>query len=167
MTPTGYPTTIPEIEALLAKPLDPKFREVLKRDLAELREEIAKAKKSAARARERARAKEKALRALEAGRPVRQPRKPPQQLAFDHAPRIGFVALSRGQPFTLEEARPYRRNGRNTQVLKWRSTCAECGAPFTQTTPLSGSPYPARRCKQHKRPGIRVQWSDRGKVWAA
>ena len=51
-----------------------------------------------------------------------------------------------------------RRDGTMATILSWASPCAECGEPFTFTTPASSSKFqPNRRCQKHKRPGHRVR----------
>ena len=51
-----------------------------------------------------------------------------------------------------------RRDGSMATIITWASPCAECGEPFTFTTPASSSKFePNRRCQKNKRPGHRVQ----------
>ena len=53
-----------------------------------------------------------------------------------------------------------RRDGTKAEIIRWHSECAECGQPFTFTTPAkSGKFEPNRRCQTHKRPGQRVKRS--------
>jgi hypothetical protein len=65
----------------------------------------------------------------------------------------------RGQTYTMEGRFEHqRRDGSMTTVLQWVSHCAECGAPFTFTTPAASAKFePNRRCQKHKRPGHRVK----------
>jgi hypothetical protein len=49
------------------------------------------------------------------------------------------------------------RNGRTTELIRWRSQCAECGSDFTFSAPANSRKFePNRRCQKHKRPGHRV-----------
>ena len=64
-----------------------------------------------------------------------------------------------GQLYTVTASfKRERRDGTLATILQWTSPCAECGAPFTFTTPaLSAKFEPNRRCQKHKRPGHRVR----------
>lgn len=51
-----------------------------------------------------------------------------------------------------------RRDGTLATILEWTSPCADCGEPFTITTPAASAKFePNRRCQKHKRPGQRVK----------
>lgn len=51
-----------------------------------------------------------------------------------------------------------RRDGTLATILEWTSQCADCGEPFTITTPAASAKFePNRRCQKHKRPGHRVK----------
>lgn len=64
-----------------------------------------------------------------------------------------------GQLYELAKTEPYtRRDGTQTTLVVWRSTCATCGKPFEVRTPSVSSKFsPNRRCQKHKRPGARVK----------
>lgn len=50
-----------------------------------------------------------------------------------------------------------RRDGTISVLAEWQSECAQCGDRFSFFIPsLSGKFMPNRRCRQHKRPGVRV-----------
>lgn len=149
MNAYGWPTTIAEIEAFLAQTKDPEIREGLQCQLSELKAQLRKTTRRAERPRSKALAED------------RVPRELPQrlnQLAFDEVPPIGFVARSRSQPFRLMKATPYRKNRRNTHLLTWACWCANCRSPYEITLPLSGAPYPNRRCEGCRQPGIKAVW---------
>jgi hypothetical protein len=74
-------------------------------------------------------------------------------------PRMGAARDHRGQAYVVTGSLERQRKDRSTAtVLEWTSHCADCGAPFTFTTPAaSGKFEPNRRCQKHKRPGHRVK----------
>jgi len=54
--------------------------------------------------------------------------------------------------------RHIRRDGSETFLAVWESLCAQCGEPFTCTTPAAATRFqPNRRCAKHNRPGQRVR----------
>ncbi len=69
-----------------------------------------------------------------------------------------MIRLRYGQEYRLVEARPYvRREGSLTALLILASTCAQCGEPFTTSTPKgSGRFEPNRRCQRHTHRGHRL-----------
>jgi hypothetical protein len=71
--------------------------------------------------------------------------------------RIGLSVNWKGQRYELTGFKPHTcRDGRETQLLIWQSTCPTCGAPFETTTPCRRLKDPNRRCARHHRPGRRV-----------
>jgi hypothetical protein len=67
---------------------------------------------------------------------------------FLHNQRYVFVGIV---PHT-------RRDGTRTTLLRWRSACPQCDAPFECSTPSEATRFnPNRRCDEHKRPGQRVR----------
>lgn len=74
-------------------------------------------------------------------------------------PEIGDTLDHKGQVYTVVASfERNRRDGTKAAILEWRSNCAQCGAPFTFTTPAASSKFePNRRCQTHKRPGHRVK----------
>jgi len=51
-----------------------------------------------------------------------------------------------------------RRDGTETFLAVWRTTCPQCGESFLCTTPGEASKFePNRRCQKHKRPGQRAK----------
>ena len=69
------------------------------------------------------------------------------------------VRTYRGQTYALIRSRPYiRRDGSTTELFIWRGHCAECGTAFGFSTPALSSKFePNRRCREHRRPGVRVK----------
>jgi hypothetical protein len=63
-----------------------------------------------------------------------------------------------GQRYELVGRIPHTcKDGRQTELLTWRSACARCGAPFEFTPPAGAAKFaPNRRCQKHKRPGGRA-----------
>jgi hypothetical protein len=74
-------------------------------------------------------------------------------------PGIGTARDHCGQAYTVTGTfQRQRKDGTTATVLEWTSHCAECGAPFTFTTPAASAKFqPNRRCQTHKRPGHRVK----------
>lgn len=66
-----------------------------------------------------------------------------------------------GQAYKEVGREPYlRKNGKLTELIVWRSHCAECGEPFEiRTSAKSRRFIPNRRCHLHKQPGVRVKRS--------
>lgn len=73
--------------------------------------------------------------------------------------KLGDTRVYKGQFYTaVETLERIRRDGSTALVLRWISSCAECGAPFEITTPAASSKFePSRRCQKHKRPGQPVK----------
>jgi hypothetical protein len=67
--------------------------------------------------------------------------------------------LYKGQHYSLTGTVPHTcRDGRETELEVWRSTCANCGEPFDCMRPAKAKRFePNRRCQKHKRPGQRVK----------
>ena len=64
-----------------------------------------------------------------------------------------------GQHYRLAGERQHiRRDGALTTLAIWRSHCATCGEPFEFLLPVKATKFmPSRRCRMHKKPGVRVQ----------
>jgi hypothetical protein len=50
-----------------------------------------------------------------------------------------------------------RKDGKPAVLMRWRSRCAQCGAPFEFKRSIKVPFVPNRRCPAHKRPGARVR----------
>lgn len=73
-----------------------------------------------------------------------------------HKPEIGDRYIDRGQLYTVTGLSPYvTRDGRNIDLIVWRSLCAECGDEFEAKTPLVARST-SRRCMRHRKPGLSV-----------
>ena len=72
---------------------------------------------------------------------------------------IGREILHHGQRYVvIGKFDRARKDGTAATILTWQSACAQCGAPFTLTTPAASTKFaPNRRCQKHKRPGQRVK----------
>lgn len=70
----------------------------------------------------------------------------------------GIVRTHLGQSFAVvDQFDRERRDGTMATILVWQSPCAECGEPFSFTTPAASSKWePSKRCQKHKRPGVRA-----------
>lgn len=68
------------------------------------------------------------------------------------------IRAYKGQLYVRVDDVPHRtRDGRDTLLTRWWSTCADCGAAFVfATSSLARKFQPNRRCANHKRPGIRA-----------
>ncbi len=67
------------------------------------------------------------------------------------------VKILRGQVYHEVDRVPYvRKDGCVTEIVIWRSACAECGAPFEVRTPARFPDYMNRRCKVHRKSGVPV-----------
>lgn len=71
---------------------------------------------------------------------------------------IGTIRMHEGQRFWVASTSTYRRpDGSLAVMLRWASTCVQCGEQFEFTAPASAAKFqPNRRCQKHKRPGCRV-----------
>lgn len=83
-----------------------------------------------------------------------------EPIQFLTAPRVGKIIKIDGQRYVLVEHRLHyrKRDGEPTVILNWESQCADCGATFETTTPLT-TPYITRRCKKHRKPGRPVAYA--------
>lgn len=65
----------------------------------------------------------------------------------------------RGQSFHCEALIDHvRKDGEPTKLAVVVTRCAECGVEVrTKTTLVSAQRWPVRRCREHKRPGVKVQ----------
>lgn len=73
------------------------------------------------------------------------------QISFPEPPRPGTAFEVDGQCYRCVGTEPYvTRNGREIVLLRWSTSCPECGAEF-ETTTLRSFRYPVRRCRQHRR----------------
>ena len=75
----------------------------------------------------------------------------------------GMQKIFDGQVYKLARTEPYtRRDGSQTMLTVWRSHCADCGEVFELRTPTASSRFePNRRCRNHKRPGVKVRLAAR------
>lgn len=75
-------------------------------------------------------------------------------IQFLTTPQVGNVITFDGQRYVLMEHRLHyrKRDSEPTVILSWESQCADCGAKFSTTTPLTAQ-YITRRCKKHRKPG--------------
>lgn len=79
-------------------------------------------------------------------------------LSFGKVPAIGTEVLLEGQPYNLVDVEPYTRlDGVRSKVLIWEAPCSVCGDLFRVSIPVGGSSGPNRRCKEHRKPGIRCE----------
>jgi hypothetical protein len=64
-----------------------------------------------------------------------------------------------GQRYDHIGTEPYTRSdGTVTELLRWQSHYAECGAAFIFRTPARAKRFvPNRRCHEHRRPGVPVR----------
>lgn len=86
-----------------------------------------------------------------------------EPLNFDPIPDLGTIVFRYGQRYMLDEVEPYvRKDGEASTLLRWRSTCADCGAPFDFRTPIKSKGF-NRRCALHRNPGARVSHRKGGK----
>jgi len=71
---------------------------------------------------------------------------------------IGTVRIYKGQTYTLVATEPYRRkrDGTETTLLVWESSCADYGHPFRIKTSRKKILAFNRRCRHHAKPGVRV-----------
>lgn len=60
-----------------------------------------------------------------------------------------------GHIYRLVGSRPHvTRHGRQSAVLTWRGTCADCGGPFEFMTGREFPRYVNRRCRKHRKPRV-------------
>lgn len=84
-------------------------------------------------------------------------------LDFTPFPDLGSILVITGQRYILDELEPYRRkDGSASILLRWRSTCADCGQPFEFRTGAKCNGM-NRRCPEHANPGSRVDRRKGGK----
>jgi hypothetical protein len=73
--------------------------------------------------------------------------------------KVGKVREYDGQRYECIGFERYerRRDGAMSKLALWRSSCAQCRAPFVFKTPKSIKRFePNRRCPKHRQPGMRV-----------
>jgi hypothetical protein len=69
----------------------------------------------------------------------------------------GLVVVKNGQEYELVGVKPHlRRDGSETELLVWRSHCADCGAEFLCSTTKVFKAM-NRRCPAHVQPLVRVK----------
>src|SRR6516164_3041009 len=63
-----------------------------------------------------------------------------------------------GQRYELVRTEAYtRRDGSETTLSVWQSECPVCGEAIEVRTPKRARKFePNRRCRKHRRPGVRV-----------
>lgn len=79
-----------------------------------------------------------------------------QAIDFRSLPPLDTVLFWEGQRYVVVGSELYRRNdGLDVPLIRWRSHCPECDAPFETTTTLKAR-NPNRRCPKHHRIGVAV-----------
>ena len=82
-------------------------------------------------------------------------------VSFRVLPLPDTVLMLEGQRYVAVGSMLHRKpDGREVPLIRWRSHCATCGAPFESSTTLNGS-SPNRRCPEHHTPGRPVTRSGR------
>lgn len=72
-----------------------------------------------------------------------------------------------GQPYRfLGVGQRTNRHGDEVGILAWRGRCPVCGAAFEFYTPPTGRTNPARRCRDHANPGIRLRGVEKKRAMA-
>lgn len=76
---------------------------------------------------------------------------------FEH--QIGDMLVYKGARYQCVAVRPYtRKDGELTEIATMRALCADCGKPYEyETSRYYRSFSPIRRCKDHRRMGVRVR----------
>lgn len=79
------------------------------------------------------------------------------RIRFPILPPVGLAVQLDDQFYVVTAARRKKGAGADDQggVVTWQSDCAECGEAFTTIT-AGGKFEPSRRCKEHRRPGLKV-----------
>jgi len=72
---------------------------------------------------------------------------------------MGLERTHKGQLYRLTGLVDHTcRDGRETELQVWQSTCANCGEPFEFKMPPKVRAFaPNRRCKRCAKPGVRVK----------
>jgi hypothetical protein len=76
-----------------------------------------------------------------------------------HDAEDGIHFVYRGQRYRRIGLKPHIRvDGGTTQLAIWESRCAECDEAFQfkTTARIRKLRQPNRRCRRHRRPGVRV-----------
>jgi hypothetical protein len=82
------------------------------------------------------------------------------RLTLPGRPALGGIAFVQHQRFECVEIRPHKTmDGRQMELTRWRSHCADCGAPFELLTPRRNVAVRVdrRRCAEHRDPKRRVK----------
>ena len=82
------------------------------------------------------------------------------RLTLPGRPVLGSIALVQHQRFECVEIRPHKTmDGRQIELTRWLSHCADCGAPFDLLAPRRNAPVRVdrRRCAEHRDPKRRVK----------
>lgn len=82
---------------------------------------------------------------------------------MDNNARPGDVRVYKGQAFAcLGGGVLERRDGTETNLIRWQALCMACGAEFTFAVPLHvDTIYPTRRCEEHRPKYQRRKWRRR------
>lgn len=89
------------------------------------------------------------------------------RIRFVSEPPVGLVITVNEQRYEVVGGLDHvRLDGEETRLTIWRSSCAECGAPFEFRAPATAPPQ-NRRCDDHKRPGVKVDPERRRRIAAA
>ncbi|MCA4920350.1 MAG: hypothetical protein ING82_13060 [Roseomonas sp.] len=82
------------------------------------------------------------------------------RLTLPGRPALGGIAFVQHQRFECVEIRPHKTmDGRQMELTRWQSHCADCGAPFELLTPRRNVAVRVdlRRCAEHRDPKRRVK----------
>jgi hypothetical protein len=82
------------------------------------------------------------------------------RLTLPGRPALGGIAFVQHQRFECVEIRPHKTmDGRQMELTRWQSHCADCGAPFELLTPRRtvAVRVDRRRCAEHRDPKRRVK----------
>ena len=82
------------------------------------------------------------------------------RLTLPGRPALGGIAFVQHQRCECVEIRPHKTmDGRQMELTRWQSHCADCGAPFELLTPRRNVAVRVdrRRCAEHRDPKRRVK----------
>jgi len=86
-----------------------------------------------------------------------------QAVNFRILPPLDTVLMLEGQRYLAVGSVLHRKaGGTEVPLIRWRSHCATCGAPFECLTTLKAR-TPNRRCPDHHSPGLAVTRQDRAR----
>lgn len=77
-------------------------------------------------------------------------------IRFTSEPPLGVTVWHDGQAYEIVGVEPYvNRLGEASNLVRWRSNCADCGVEFEMTYGRQVGNF-NRRCDAHKAPGRRA-----------